>query len=247
VDEDGDDDVFLTNWQLEANALYLNALVSHQGRKRRRAAFHDSTVKSGLGPSGIGKTSWGAELFDLNLDGHLDLYVANGYTSPDYESTGICVGQTDLLFLGSGRGRFTPANDQAPAAMSVSRASRGAIGADYDRDGDVDLLVTSNNGPLVLLQNRAQREGTWVGVRLHDPGSNNRFAIGARVRVTTTDGAVRVGTVRAGHGYLTAGAPELHFGVGAVTGKATVEVRWPDGRKTETTVELGGWHTLNAE
>lgn len=247
VDEDGDDDVFLTNWQLEANALYLNALVSHQGRKRRRAAFHDSTVKSGLGPSGIGKTSWGAELFDLDLDGHLDLYVANGYTSPDYESTGICVGQTDLLFLGDGRGRFRPANDLAPAAMSISLASRGAIGADYDRDGDVDLLVTSNNGPLVLLQNRAERAGRWIGIRLRDAGSMNRFAIGARVEITTKDGAVRIGTVRAGHGYLTAGAPELHFGVGTVKGEATVQVRWPNGKTTSAPLALDQWHTIEAD
>lgn len=247
VDEDGDDDVFLTNWQLEANALYLNALVSHQGRKRRRAAFHDSTVKSGLGPSGIGKTSWGAELFDLDLDGHLDLYVANGYTSPDYESTGICVGQTDLLFLGDGRGRFRPANDLAPEAMSVSLASRGAIGADYDRDGDVDLLVTSNNGPLVLLQNRTERAGRWIGIRLNDADSLNRFAIGARVQVTTKDGAVRVGTIRAGHGYLTAGAAELHFGVGDVEGDAAVEIRWPDGKTTAAPLPLGSWHTIQAE
>ena len=159
VDADGDEDLFLTNWQLEANALYENALISRRGLKRRRASFHDVTVRSGLGPSGIGRTSWGAELFDLELDGDLDLYVANGYTSPDYESTGICVGQTDLLFLGNGRGRFEEANQLAPDAMAISLASRGAAGADHDRDG-TSRPSTANNGRPVLATTRSAGHGS---------------------------------------------------------------------------------------
>ena len=244
VDADGDEDLFLTNWQLEANALYENALISRRGLKRRRASFHDVTVRSGLGPSGIGRTSWGAELFDLELDGDLDLYVANGYTSPDYESTGICVGQTDLLFLGNGRGRFEEANQLAPDAMAISLASRGAAGADHDRDGDVDLLVTANNGRLVLLRNDAERAGTWLGLRLRWTGSLNPYAIGARVEVTDSKGRTRNRTLRAGQGYLTGNAPELHFGLGNAEGAARVTVTWPDGKRTEHEAEPGVWSTL---
>lgn len=244
VDADGDEDLFLTNWQLEANALYENALISRRGLKRRRASFHDVTVRSGLGPSGIGRTSWGAELFDLELDGDLDLYVANGYTSPDYESTGICVGQTDLLFLGNGRGRFEEANELAPDAMAISLPSRGAAGADHDRDGDIDLLVTANNGRLVLLRNDAERAGTWLGLRLRWTGSLNPYAIGARVEVTDSKGRARGRTLRAGQGYLTGNAPELHFGLGDANGPARVAVTWPDGERTEHEAAPGAWATI---
>lgn len=247
VDADGDEDLFLTNWQLEANALYENALISRRGLKRRRASFHDVTVRSGLGPSGIGRTSWGAELFDLELDGDLDLYVANGYTSPDYESTGICVGQTDLLFLGNGRGRFEEANELAPDAMAISLPSRGAIGADHDRDGDIDLLITANNGRLVLLRNDAERAGTWLGLRLRWTGSLNPYAIGAQVEVTDSKGRERGRTLRAGQGYLTGNAPELHFGLGDASGLARVTVTWPDGERTEHEIAPGAWGTITRE
>ncbi|MEM1447976.1 MAG: CRTAC1 family protein [Planctomycetota bacterium] len=243
VDRDGDEDVFLTNWQLEANALYLNGVVSHSGRKRRRASFHDATVKSGIGPSGIGKTSWGAELFDLELDGDLDLYVANGYTSPDYESTGICVGQTDQLFVGDGAGRMREACVLGRRAFSLAFASRGAIGADHDRDGDVDILVTANNGRATLLRNEADRQGRWLGIRLAQDGLN-RYAIGAAVTVETSDGVRRRSTLRAGTGYLTGNAPELQFGLGRVEPGAKVTVEWPGGATTEHAVTLDAWTTL---
>ncbi|MEM6672705.1 MAG: FG-GAP-like repeat-containing protein [Planctomycetota bacterium] len=238
VDGDGDEDLFLTNWQLEANALYENAVVSHSGRKRRRASFHDATVKSGMGPSGIGKTSWGCEWFDLELDGDLDLYVANGYTSPDYESTGICVGQTDQLFVGDGTGKLREACQLGRRAFSLAFASRGAVGADVDRDGDVDLLVTANNGRATLLRNDAERQGRWLGVRLRQPGPNSH-AIGATVTVDD-----RRQSLRAGSGYLTGNPQELHFGLGRGEGPVRVEVEWPDGEVTERVVQPDQWMTI---
>ena len=92
VELDGDEDLFLTHWELELNALYINNLVAHQSQKHHVAAFRDSIVPAGLAPSSATVTSWGAEFFDAENDGDLDLFIANGYTSPDYESTGICIG-----------------------------------------------------------------------------------------------------------------------------------------------------------
>ncbi|QDV06280.1 FG-GAP repeat protein [Planctomycetes bacterium Poly30] len=243
VDRDGDEDVFLTNWELEANALYLNSVVSDRSSKRRRASFHDYTVRSGLGPSGIGKTSWGAELFDLDLDGDLDLYVANGYTSPDYESTGICVGQTDQLFLGDGTGKFRLADPLPPAVTTIAQSSRGAIGADHDQDGDVDLLVTSNNGRVILLRNDSPRLGEWKGIRLRQPGLNP-YAIGATVTIKLTNDETHRQSLRAGQGYLTGNAPELHFGLGKATAIDSIEVTWPGGQKTTHEAPLNTWQTL---
>lgn len=246
VDNDGDSDVFLTNWQLETNALYTNSAISSLTRKRRRSTFHDTTVKSGFGPSGIGKTSWGAEFFDLELDGDLDLYVANGYTSPDYESTGICVGQTDQLFVGDGTGKLKEACTLGRRAFSISRASRGAVGADHDRDGDIDLLVTANNGGVTLLRNDAERAGRWLGVRLRQPGLNQR-GIGAKVVVATSDGFRREQALRAGSGYLTGNAPELHFGLGRVDEFVEVQVTWPDGEVTRHQEQADAWVVIQRE
>ncbi len=243
VDLDGDEDVFLTNWQLEANALYLNSILSHRSSKRRRASFHDYTVRSGLGPSGIGATSWGAEFFDLDLDGDLDLYVANGYTSPDYESTGICVGQPDHLFLGDGTGKFSQVAAEETGVGHIAQASRGAIGADYDGDGDVDLLITANNGRAVLLQNNAERKGHWLGLRLRQPGHNTQ-AIGAEVTVTTAEGTILRRSVRAGQSYLTGNASELHFGLGKETRLTSIEVRWPDGEVSQVEAAVDRWQTI---
>jgi hypothetical protein len=243
VDGDLDEDVFLTNWQLETNALYLNNLLSHDSQKHRVASFRDSTVEAGFGPFGVGVTSWGCELFDLELDGDLDLFVANGYTSPDYESTGICVGQPNHLYLGDGEGRFAPAFDKLGAFGSEKLPSRAALAADLDRDGDLDLVVTANNSALRILRNGVEREGRWLGLQLRGQGANTH-AIGARVIVRAGE-LEHLRVLRAGTSYLAGNAPELHFGLGAVERIDEVEVHWPSGRVTRhADLELDAWQTL---
>ncbi|MCB9903456.1 MAG: CRTAC1 family protein [Planctomycetes bacterium] len=230
VDRDGDEDLFLTNWQLEANALYQNNLINRAGRKLHTGTFADHTVQSRLGPAGIGVTSWGCELFDADNDGDLDLFVANGYTSPDYESTGICVGQPNHFFLNDGRGRFTEAFEEGGAALAERLPSRGAVACDYDQDGLLDLLVTANNSRVQLLHNRGKSLGHWLTLRL--AGSNgNTHAIGARVEAHCGDDAF-IASLRAGTGYLTGNAPELHLGLGAHQQVDELTIHWPSGRTT---------------
>lgn len=229
VDEDGDEDLFLTNWQLEANALYLNGVHS-TSVARRRSTFHDGTVAAGLGPAGIGVTSWGTELFDADDDGDLDLFVANGYTSPDYASTGICVGQPNHYFEGDGQGRFTERSSTAGEALAVALPSRAAVACDYDRDGRVDLLVTANNGRAQLLRNETPHPGHWLGIALRARGANP-FAIGAEVTVRAGERTWRR-SLRAGTGYLGGNAPELHFGLGTVDRVDEIVVRWPSGTRS---------------
>lgn len=253
VDRDGDDDVFLTNWELEANALYTNSHIQLSARKRRRSTFHEATVKTGLGRSGVGRTSWGAELFDADLDGDLDLYVANGYTSPDYETTGICVGQTDFyfesLFADGEKGRYREVSAEEMPVLRMRYASRGAIGGDIDRDGDVDVLVTANNGPVKLLRNEAERRGEWTGVRLFRGSGGNRFAIGATVEIDLPGEVTLRRVIRAGQGYLTGAAPEAHFGLGRLLNgtELVARVRWPDGEVSEHPIERGAWNSIRRE
>jgi hypothetical protein len=230
VDSDGDEDLFLTNWQLESNALYLNNTVHHSEQRSRTGSFRDATVSSGLGPPSIGVTSWGCELFDADLDGDLDLFIANGYTSPDYVGTSICVGQANHFFLGDGDGRFTAANELGGEALAAKLPSRCVIACDYDRDGRMDLAVTANNSVFQLLHNEAPRRGHWLGLRLHAPAPNTH-AIGARVTLRAgEDEWLR--TVRAGRSYLGGNAPELHFGLGGREQLDEIMVVWPDGTRT---------------
>ena len=242
VDGDGDEDLFLTNWELEANALYTNNLVSHASQRHRVASFRDTIVPSGLGPHGVGATSWGAVLFDLELDGDLDLFVANGYTSPDYESTGICVGQPNHLFVATEPGRFEAAFELGGDALAAELPSRCAVGCDYDRDGDVDLVVTANNSAVQLLENRAPRRGRWMGVRLSQAGPNP-YAIGAEVTIVAGQRTFRR-SLLAGTSYLGGNAPELHFGLGEVERADSLTVRWPDGAETAHEPGLDAWITI---
>lgn len=240
VDRDGDEDLFLTNWQLEANALYENLLSAPYDARHRRSNFHDSTVRSGLGPAGMGATAWGAVFFDLERDGDLDLFVANGYTSPDYQGTGICVGQPNHLFVATREARFEQRLDLPD--LQVPLASRAAAGCDYDRDGDLDLVVSANNGRVQLLRNEASPAGHWLGVILSQEGKNPA-AIGAEVTLHSGDEMLRR-SITAGTSYLACEPAEAYFGLGELT-QVTAEVRWPDGDVTRHELEgVDRWVTL---
>lgn len=246
VEGDGDEDLFLTNWELDTNALYVNRHKKAYGTSTRRSKFRDGTLHAGLAAPSIGSTSWGAVLFDMEADGDLDLFVANGYTSPDYATTGICVGQPNQLFLGDGEGRFTDGHDLAAPALDIALASRGAVGCDWDRDGDIDLLVTSNNGRVQLLENRAPQEGHWISFLL-DGAAPNPFAVGAVVTIEHGGRTLRR-TLRAGEGYLTSAPPELHFGLGPMDGPITAKVTWPSGVETvHAGLEPGDRHRLSID
>tara|TARA_R110002126_G_scaffold107530_4_gene243035 strand:+ start:12794 stop:14641 length:1848 start_codon:yes stop_codon:yes gene_type:complete len=246
VEGDGDEDLFLTNWELDTNALYVNRHKKAYGTSTRRSKFRDGTLHAGLAAPSIGSTSWGAVLFDMEADGDLDLFVANGYTSPDYATTGICVGQPNQLFLGDGEGRFTDGHDLAAPALDIALASRGAVGCDWDRDGDIDLLVTSNNGRVQLLENRAPQEGHWISFLL-DGAAPNPFAVGAVVTIEHGGRTLRR-TLRAGEGYLTSAPPELHFGLGPMDGPITAKVTWPSGATTvHAGLEPGDRHRLSID
>ena len=239
IDGDGDEDLFVSNWQLEANALYVNNLLSHNSARSRVATFRDKAVEAGFARPSVGVTGWGVELADFDNDGDLDAAVANGYTGPDYEGTGICVGQPSHYFENDGEGRFTPAFEQAGGAFTRLLASRALCAADYDRDGDLDVLLTANNGPARLLVNTTDsnpRRRSWLVLRLRG-ADGNTHAIGAEVTLTVAGKRLRR-TMRAGSGYLSGNPQELHFGLGNATRVDSCTVRWPSGREST--------HNINA-
>lgn len=235
VDGDLDEDVFVTNWQVETNALYVNNL-RHTSAKSHVSTFRDRAIEAGLAAPSVGVTGWGAEFADFDLDGDLDLFYANGYTSPDYESTGICVGQPCHYLENDGAGKFAVAFEKAGPDAAIPLAARALIACDYDRDGDLDVAITANNGPFRLLRNDAPRgRNHWLALRLRG-ADGNTHAIGASI-VVEAGGRKLLRSLRAGTSYLCGNAPELHFGLGDATSVASCVVRWPNGRETTHAIE----------
>ncbi|GIX06502.1 MAG: RNA-binding protein [Candidatus Poribacteria bacterium] len=220
-DGDGDLDIFCTNWQTQTNVLYRNNWA-----ESRRLNFDDVTAEAGLAHTSLGFTGWGALFADFDLDGDLDLFLTNGYTSPDPRDPApeVCVGQPDHLFRND-NGRFVRLDSALSPPADGWGSGRGAALADYDNDGDLDIAVAQNNGRLLLFRNDTPTLNAWLQVEA-PPGS--------RI-VLTHDRERYVREVTAGSGYLSTGAPVVLFGViaGAVVDR--VQVRFSDG--SEQTLE----------
>ena len=253
VDGDGDEDIFTSYWQTEPNGLYRNNMLHLPTTRKFVPRFEDVALAAGLAQPSVGVVGWGCVLDDLDDDGDDDLFVANGYTSPDYETTMQCVGQLNHLYENvTAPGSLKTHRDvphwvllppeKAGAHFKEAWAWRGAAAADYDGDGDLDLAVTANNGPLVLLRNERGGAGGGNAVRVVCRGNGtscNRDAVGARVTLTLEDGSRRVRFVRRGSSYLSGHAPGVRFGLGGGR-PVSLTVDWPDGRQTTRSVSAGG-------
>jgi len=187
------------------------------------AMFEDRAASSGIAAVMGQYIGWGGLFADFNLDGHIDLYISNGdvhHLEP----------HEDVVFLGDGKGRFTDVSATAGEWSREKFTSRGVSGADFDNDGDMDLIVTNLNDRPVLLRNDTPRNGNhWLSVALQDQGPNTQ-AIGATVTVRAGDlFQTRLRTTTGG--YLSQHEPRLHFGLGKQRKAERVEVSWPDGTK----------------
>jgi len=225
VNADGRLDLFLTVFQAETNALYINEGEGY---------FSDVAFTAGLAVPSLSKVSWGAVFLDYDNDGWRDLFVANGHVLDNAElfDSSSQFRQPDQLFrnLGgdSGRLRFALINDEAGEAISQLRASRGVAAGDYDNDGDTDLLLLVLNERARLLRNDGGNSRHWLTVRAIGGQGGNRDAIGARVRVMAGD-LTQVDQVLGGGSYLSQSDLRLSFGLGEHAVVDSIEIRWPSG------------------
>jgi len=232
-DGDGDLDIFCTNITDPDNGFgtgQFNTLLVNQFAQVGQVGFVDDAMTRGVADTRWG---WGAEFFDADDDGDLDLFAVNGYDEfvlfHEPDNTNLVDIPADL-FVNDGAGNLLRAANTGAETVGDSRA---AIAFDFDRDGDRDLLVTNVQGPAVLLDNRTAG-GHWLDVKLIGGGGVNRDAVGAIIEITA-GGQEQFREIIGGGSYLSGRPFEAHFGLGAATTVDQIVVTWPGGAQTVLT------------
>ena len=220
-DRSGRPHLLVGNFSNEMLALYHN---------EGNGIFVDEAPASAVGRASLLTLTFGAFFFDYDLDGFLDILAANGHIEEEIGRVQprISYRQPPLVFRNLGGGRFEPATAKLGAEFNRPIVARGAAYGDIDRDGDLDVLLTSNHGPAYLFRNDGGNRNRWLCVRTVGTKSN-RDGLGAVVRVTSASGK-QWQMVRSGSSYCSQSDLALTFGLGKDP-KATVEIEWPSGQK----------------
>ena len=231
-DESGRSSLIIGNFSNEMMALYTN---------EGNGLFIDEAPTSTIGRNSLLTLTFACFFFDYDLDGAPDIFAANGHVADDIQQVQprVSYAQRPHVFRNLGKRRFEEVTARSGAALAQPMVARGAAHADYDLDGDPDLLVTTNNGPAKLLRNDGGSANAAIRIVLRGTQSN-RNAIGARVAVRGADGRVRRQMVKTGSSYLSQSELPLTFGVGRQAEVRSIEVMWPSGRVDRLAGEKSG-------
>jgi hypothetical protein len=238
-DNDGDEDIFITELTSQGSDLFVNV---------GGGVFLDQSARSGLRSASLPYTGFGTAWFDFDNDGWLDILTVNGAVTSVDELVRLRdpfpLGQRKQLLRNLGSGRFQDVTAEAGPVFQRLRVGRGAAFGDIDNDGDVDVVVANDSGPVELLVNEVGNRNNWIGLRLVG-GPGPRDMLGARVGIVRTDGSTLWRRARADGSYASANDPRVLVGLGQATAIARVRVLWPDGRAEDWTgVSPGRYTTL---
>jgi hypothetical protein len=226
-DRSGYPSILISNFSNQMLALYHN---------EGNGLFVDEAPRSEVGRGSLLTLGFACFFFDYDLDGWLDIFVANGHIEKEIERVQkrVKYAQPPHLFRNTGKGGFEEVTGTLGKAFSQPRVARGAAYADIDNDGDLDLLLTTNGGPAVLLRNDASASLSTGGnrnraLRMRLVGTkSNRSGIGAVAKVTA-GGETQWLMLRSGSSYLSQSELVFTFGIGQRTQADTIEIRWPGG------------------
>jgi tetratricopeptide (TPR) repeat protein len=237
-DNDGAQDLFLTHWIAQENALYTNQLSESKkrltGGDASKLTFMDEADRTGLGQSSLDFVGWATSFIDYDNDGKVDLFIVNGSTLQKKSDSTQLVPMRNQLFWNQGRrSGFFDVSRVAGATLSKEFVGRGAAFADYDNDGDEDVFIVNHGGPGILLRNDGGSRNHWLQVEVRGAKSN-RQGIGATVRVVAGD-ATQTRQIGAQSSYLSQNSLIETFGLGSAMRADTVEARWPTGARVVRT------------
>ena len=222
-DNSGGPGVVITNFDNEMIGLY----------RMSGKSFEDVAPQSGVGIASRNSLGFGCAFLDVNLDGWLDFGVANGHIDETVRNIRGNVGyaQPPQLFLNRGKGRFRDVAAEVGGGFDQAKVGRGLAYADFDRDGDLDLLITTNNGPAYLYRNDLLGGNRSIRFRLVGTKSN-RDAIGASVRIFM-GGLIQSRFVKGGSSYLSQSELPVTFGLEQRDRIDRAVIDWPSGRTEE--------------
>jgi len=221
-DNDGDLDIIVTNFSHDVNTLH---------RQDSPWVFTDVSYPSGIGAPSLLYLGWGVGFVDLDNDGWKDLFISNGHVYPQIDRHDLAsrYRERNLLFENRRDGTFEEVGEKAGPGMALALPGRAAAFADFDDDGDLDVLVNNIDEKPTLLRNEMGNRSHWIGLKLVGRHCN-RDAVGARVTLKTREG-IQLAEVHPGYSYLASNDPRLLFGLGPgpVAGSGEIQIRWPDG------------------
>jgi enediyne biosynthesis protein E4 len=222
-DADGRPDLAVTALAGETFPLYRN---------EGGGVFRDAGVSSGLGALTIRRSGWGIAVGDFDNDGAVDLFTANAHVNDriDQFEASLYL-EPNRVYRNAGKGRFVDVSATVGDAFQQPAAHRGAVTADLDGDGRLDVVTTALGGPAEIWKNTSPSNGHWLEVRLRGTAAS-RDGVGARVRIGT-----QAAWITTSASYASSKPPVAHFGLAGATTLPEIEVTWPDGSTQKVVAE----------
>ncbi len=217
-------DLIVTHLDFEQARLYRNL---------KDGSFEDITFQAKLGFATFHLSGFGVRFMDYDNDGARDVFMANGHILDNIEliHADVRYAEPKLMYRNTGRGVFENVSGKLGPDFQLPRVSRGAAVADFDNDGDLDILVNNNGQPPQLLRNDGGNNNHWLEIFMVGTKSN-RDGVGARVKVVAGD-LILYDQRKGGMSFQSAQDPRLHFGLGKREMIDSIEIQWPSGMVTK--------------